>query len=352
MGIKDLRQVPATGAKLAAGLYCIYKEAKTMVAIWVQGLTKSFTVKHKKEGLMGSMVSLFKPDLTEKTAVYPIEFQVEHGEIMAFLGPNGAGKSTTIKMLTGILYPSGGTADVLGFCPWTDRKKLAFHVGSVFGQKSQLWYHLPPVDTFDLMSHIYELKRADYVKRRDELVEQFELGPYLRTPVRKLSLGERMRCEIAAALLHRPKIVFLDEPTIGLDVVVKQRIRELIREMNRQEGTTIFLTSHDAGDIEQLCKRAIVINHGAIILDEKVSSMKRNYLTHKTIELKLVEAPDHFALAGVKVLKQNGRGLKLSVDTTTTTIEDVLAYIVRHYRLEDVTIEDPPMEEIITHIYA
>lgn len=323
-----------------------------MSAIRVQGLTKSFTVKHKQAGFLGSVKSLFQPELSEKVAVQPIDFQVEKGEVLAFLGPNGAGKSTTIKMLTGILHPTAGDASVLGFNPWQERQRLAFHIGSVFGQKSQLWYHLPPVDTFELMGRIYEVPRADFLKRRDDLVERFELGPYLHTPVRKLSLGERMRCEIAAALLHRPQIVFLDEPTIGLDVVVKQKIRDLIREMNREEGTTLFLTSHDAGDIEQLCKRAIVINHGQVILDDTVASMKREYLTHKTIHLKLAETPLAFALPGVTIVKQKGSGLKLSVDTSLTTIERVLAYIVENYRLVDVTIEDPSLEEIIAHIYA
>ncbi|MGB8955193.1 MAG: ATP-binding cassette domain-containing protein [Tumebacillaceae bacterium] len=322
-----------------------------MSAIRVQGLTKSFEVKHKPAGMLGSIRSLFRPELSEKVAVHPIDFTVEQGEVLAFLGPNGAGKSTTIKMLTGILHPSGGQAEVLGYCPWTDRQQLAFHVGSVFGQKSQLWYHLPPVDTFELMGRIYELGKHDLQKRRDELVERFELGPYLHTPVRKLSLGERMRCEIAAALLHRPKIVFLDEPTIGLDVIVKQKIRELIREMNREEGTTLFLTSHDAGDIEQLCKRVIVINHGQVILDDSVSKMKHEFLTNKTIHLKLKEEAERFSLPGVEVVKQKGTGLRLSVDTAQTGIEDVLAHIVGNYRLEDVTIEDPSMEEIITYIY-
>ncbi|ASS76675.1 ABC transporter [Tumebacillus algifaecis] len=323
-----------------------------MSAIRVQGLTKSFTMKHKQAGLKGSLRGLFNPTVTEKVAVKPIDFTVEPGEVLAFLGPNGAGKSTTIKMLTGILHPSGGEASVLGYRPWTERQKLAFRIGSVFGQKSQLWYHLPPLDTFELMGRIYEVGPNDFRKRRDDLIERFELGPYLHTAVRKLSLGERMRCEIAAALLHRPQIVFLDEPTIGLDVVVKQKIRELIREMNKEEGTTLFLTSHDAGDIEQLCKRAIVINHGQIILDDSVTNMKRDFLTYKTVQLKLADTPDHFELHGVQIVKQKGSGLKLSVDTAQTTIEEVLSYIVHNHRLVDVTIEDPPMEEIITHIYA
>jgi ABC-2 type transport system ATP-binding protein len=323
-----------------------------MNAIQVDGLTKSFAVKRKATGLLGSVQSLFKPFYTEKTAVQRIDLTVEQGEMLAFLGPNGAGKSTTIKMLTGILHPSGGTAQVLGYCPWKERSRLAYHIGSVFGQKSQLWYHLPPMDSFELMSRIYELKRSEYYSRRDDLVRRFELEPYLHTPVRKLSLGERMRCEIAAAMLHRPKIVFLDEPTIGLDVIVKQKIRELILEMNREEGTTIFLTSHDAGDVEQLCKRAIVINHGQVILDDSVERMKRELLTVKTIHLQLQQPGPEFCFPGVDLLQQNGLMLKLSVDTATVSIEHVLAHIVSQYRVVDVTIVDPPMDQIITHIYT
>lgn len=323
-----------------------------MKAIQVDGLTKSFAIKQKGTGLGGSIRSLFKPQYTEKAAVYGIDLIVEQGETLAFLGPNGAGKSTTIKMLTGILHPSGGSAQVLGLCPWKERSRLAYHIGSVFGQKSQLWYHLPPMDSFELMSRIYELKRTDYISRRNDLVRRFELEPYLHTPVRKLSLGERMRCEIAAAMLHRPRIVFLDEPTIGLDVIVKQKIRELILEMNREEGTTIFLTSHDAGDIEQLCKRAVVINHGQVILDDDVERMKRDLLTEKTIHLKLQEAGAPFGFPGVKLLSQGAMEMKLSVDTTRASMEQVLSHIVARYRVVDVTIEDPPMEQIITHIYA
>ncbi|MEK3913721.1 ATP-binding cassette domain-containing protein [Paenibacillus sp. FSL H7-0331] len=323
-----------------------------MNAIRVAGLTKSFAVKRKATGLLGSMQSLFKPQYTEKLAVRSVDLQVEQGEMLAFLGPNGAGKSTTIKMLTGILHPSGGEAQVLGYCPWKERSRLAYHIGSVFGQKSQLWYHLPPLDSFELMSRIYELKRSDFYSRRDDLVRRFELGPYLHTPVRKLSLGERMRCEIAAAMLHRPKIVFLDEPTIGLDVIVKQKIRELILEMNREEGMTVFLTSHDAGDVEQLCKRVVVINHGEVILDDGVERMKRELLTVKTIHLQLQEAGASFSFPGVEVLQQDGLTLKLSIETTAVSMEQVLAHIVSQYRVIDVTIEDPPMDQIISHIYA
>jgi len=324
-----------------------------MKAIEVDGLTKTFRTKRKGEGFAAGAKGLFRPEYATKTAVEPISFCAERGETLAFLGPNGAGKSTTIKMLTGILHPSGGRARVLGLTPWQDRHALSFRIGSVFGQKSQLWYHLPPTDTFELMRRIYELGKRDYAQRRDLLIERFRLEPYLQTPVRKLSLGERMRCELAAALMHRPEIVFLDEPTIGLDVVVKQHIRELIRELNREEGTTFFLTSHDPGDIEQLCKRAIVINHGQVILDQPVSVLKRELLTHKTIRLELAEgaADAPFACAGAAVTGRDGPFVTLSVDTAATSIEAVLGRIVGAVPIRDVTIEDPPMEEIIKHIY-
>ncbi len=182
-------------------------------------------------------------------------------------------------------------------------------------------------------------------------MERFELEPYLHTPVRKLSLGERMRCEIAASMLHRPRVVFLDEPTIGLDVIMKQRIRELIREMNQEEGMTVFLTSHDPGDIEYLCRRAVVINHGRLILDQEVSRMKREFLTYKTIHLKLSDTNERFDIPGAEVLLRSGNHLKITVDTSKTPIDTVLASIIQRHKIVDVTIEDPPMEEIITHIY-
>ncbi|GLX68186.1 ABC transporter ATP-binding protein [Paenibacillus glycanilyticus] len=323
-----------------------------MKTIQVEQLEKIFQVKKKQHGLSGSLKSLFKPQYADKTAVEGITFSVNQSETVAFLGPNGAGKSTTIKMLTGILHPSSGSATVLGCCPWTERSKLAYRIGSVFGQKSQLWYHLPPLDTFELMSRIYELRREDYKARRDNLIERFELGTYLHTPVRKLSLGERMRCEIAASLLHRPQALFLDEPTIGLDAVVKQRIRELIVEMNREEGTTIFLTSHDAGDIEKLCDRAIVINHGGLVFDGQVDYMKQQFLTHKTVQLVLENDPGELAAPGVSVLNQGGCRITLSVDTGITTIEAVLAALMASHRIVDMTVQDPPMEDIITRMYG
>ena len=322
-----------------------------MPAIEVHQLTKTFVAYEKQPGLRGSVRALFRPIGRETQAVKGITFGVEEGERLAFIGPNGAGKSTTIKMLVGILYPTSGEAQVLGKVPWRERSRLAYQISAVFGQKSQLWYHLPPCDSFDLLSRIYELDQRAYRERLAYLVELFEIGEHLQTPVRKLSLGERMRCEIAAALLHRPRILFLDEPTIGLDVVVKQRIRDLILELNQQEGVTIFLTSHDAGDVEVLCKRAMVINHGTVIYDGRVSTLKRDYIRTKTISLKLGEPWQGYDGPGVQVLKHKDYGIKLEVDTTIAPIEEVIGQLLARYAIADITVDNPPMEEIIGRIY-
>jgi ABC-2 type transport system ATP-binding protein len=299
-----------------------------------------------------SVGRFFKREHREVVAVDGISLEVEAGQAVAFIGPNGAGKSTTIKMLTGILHPSGGRAKVLGFTPWLERSKLAFHIGAVFGQRSQLWYHLPPKDTFELLARVYNLPKTDYQERRDVLIERFGLAPFLDTPVRKLSLGQRMRAEVAASLLHKPKVLFLDEPTIGLDVIARQELRDLIREWNRSEGLTVFLTSHDAGDIEHVAKRVIVINHGRVVLDDRVSTVRRRYLGAKILDVKFAEQPSALEFPGVRIVKQSGYALKLEVDTTIMPIETVMTKILAAGRVADIAIEDPPLEEIIAHIYS
>ena len=318
----------------------------------VSGLTKHFMAKQKQPGLAGSLRAFVRPEYRVTEAVRGISFDIMPAEVLAFIGPNGAGKSTTIKMLTGILYPTAGSASVMGLVPWRDRQRLAYNIASVFGQRSQLWYHLPPLDTFNLLAKIYELEPDEYRKRIAYLIDLFEIGALVNTPARKLSLGERMRCEIAAALLHRPQIVFLDEPTIGLDVIAKGRIRELLHRMNQEEGTTIFLTSHDAGDIEQVCKRVIVINHGTTVLDTSVSILKREYLKTKVIDLKLADRSDGISVPGAKVLKTSDYGVKLQVNTDQQPIDAVIAHIVASYHVQDITISDPPLEQIIARIYG
>ncbi len=323
-----------------------------MSTVTIQNLSKTFRVKHKRPGLAGSLQSVIRPDYRAVEAVKGISFQVEPAELLALIGPNGAGKSTTIKMLTGILYPSGGRATVLGMTPWEQRRKLAYQISSVFGQKPQLWYHLPAIDTFNLFAKIYELEPVAFRQRRDLLIELFELGDLITIPVRKLSLGQRMRCEIAASLLHRPRLILLDEPTIGLDVVAKQQIRDIIRRLNQEEGTTVLLTSHDAGDVESLCKRVIIINHGQIIYNDRVSALKRGYLTRKTIDVRFAEAPPaDLALDGIQVLKAGRLGLKLELDTRQTSPEQVIQRLMAIRPVVDINIPDPPLEEIIREIY-
>ena len=300
--------------------------------------------------MKGSMKSIFKPSYREIQAVNNISLEVERGEILAFIGPNGAGKSTTIKMLTGILHPSSGIMEVLGMNPLLERKKLSYKIGTVFGQKSQLWFHLPPLDSFYLLGGIYELDKEQLIRRIELLKEIFEIGDLMDIPVRKLSLGQRIRCEIAASILHQPEIIFLDEPTIGLDVVVKQKIRELILRLNREEKTTIFLTSHDAGDIEQLCKRAIIINHGEVVLNETIKRLKHDYLNKKIIQIKYDSAVD-MEDCGLHILKNKGDSLKVQVNTSEQDIEEVLTQLIHRGKVNDITISEPPLEEIISYIY-
>ena len=323
-----------------------------MPSIEVTNLQKIFQTKHKAAGLGGSMRSLFKPEYNSVEAVRRLTFQMEAGELLGFIGPNGAGKSTTIKMLTGILHPSSGEAKVLGFVPWKERQKLAYHIGTVFGQRPQLWYHLPAIDTFTLFGKIFEMEDRDTKMRIGQLAEAFEIQDLLETPVRKLSLGQRMRCEVAASLLHRPKLILLDEPSIGLDVIAKQHIRDAIREMARLENVGVLLTSHDAGDLEALCKRVIVVNHGQIVYEDKVSNLKRKFLTSKLVEVRYAdEVSKDFSVDGVEILKVGHYGVKLRFDTHQTPVERVLSRVTDAGSVVDITISDPPLEDVIAKIY-
>ncbi len=323
-----------------------------MSAIEVIALQKSFRTKRKAAGLQGSWRALWRPEWQTVDAVRAISFAMEEGELLGFIGPNGAGKSTTIKMLTGILHPTSGHASVLGYTPWQERRALAYQIGTVFGQRPQLWYHLPAIDTFHLFGKIYEVDERTIKTRIGFLSEAFEITELLETPVRKLSLGQRMRCEVAASLLHKPRLLLLDEPSIGLDVVAKQRIRDTIKRMNELERVGVLLTSHDAGDIEALCKRVIIVNHGQIVYQDKVSALKRNFLTDKQIDVRYAERlPDTFHLEGVEVVKLGSYGAKLRVDTKTTPVERMMTQLAGAGSLVDVTISDPSLEEVIRTIY-
>jgi ABC-2 type transport system ATP-binding protein len=319
-------------------------------AIEVSNLSKTFQVKVKEKGLKGSVKAIFKPVYKTVKAVDDISLQVEKGELLAFIGPNGAGKSTTIKMLTGILYPDRGAISVMDISPTKKRKRLAYKIGTVFGQKEQLWTHLTPYDNFKFFGAIYDLTDAEIETRIQELKQSFELDEIMNTPVRNLSLGQRIRCEIVASLIHRPEVLFLDEPTIGLDPVVKENIRELIKKMNKEYNTTIFLTSHDVGDIEKLCKRIVIVNNGHIVLDDSMENIKYHYLNKKIVELKLKETADIPTAPGITLLKSKGGNVKLEIDTTKTSISEVLKRIDADNMI-DITISNIPLENIITEIY-
>ncbi|MDO6354637.1 ATP-binding cassette domain-containing protein [Caloramator sp. CAR-1] len=314
-----------------------------MGVITVKDLRKDF-IAAKRKGFL-------KREYLKIEAVRGISFEVEEGEILAFIGPNGAGKSTTIKMLTGILNPTSGYARVLGLDPQRDRKKLTYKIGTVFGQKSQLWFHLPPKDTFELLGSIYGMEDKELKKRVDYISEILEIKDLLDIPVRKMSLGQRIKCEIAASILHKPKVIFLDEPTIGLDVVAKKNLRSLIKRINQEEKTTIFLTSHDIGDIEKLCKRMIIINLGQIIMDDNMKRLKYNYDNKKIISLRYAEDID-FNLEDVKILSKTNNAVKLEVDTEDKDIDDILLKIFKLGKVEDISISSRPLEDIIAEIYS
>src|SRR5574339_304154 len=323
-----------------------------MPAIEVRNLHKTFQTRRKAAGMSGSLRALYKPEYSSVEAVRNLTFQMDAGELLGFIGPNGAGKSTTIKILTGILHPTGGEAKVLGYVPWTQRRELAYHIGTVFGQRPQLWYHLPAIDTFTLFGKIYEMDDRETRLRIEQLAETFEISDLLETPVRKLSLGQRMRCEVAASLLHRPKLILLDEPSIGLDVVAKQHIRDAIREMAKLENVGVLLTSHDAGDLEALCRRVIIINHGQIVYEDKVSNLKRKFLTTKLVQVRYAEeVPKTFKVEGTEIIKIGQYGVKLRFDTRSTPVEKVLAKLTNTGSVVDITISDPPLEEVIAEIY-
>lgn len=321
-----------------------------MNIIEIKHLSKTFKIKEKEKGFKGSLKSIFKPKYKIKKAVNNLSLTVKKGEVIAFIGPNGAGKSTTIKMLTGILTPTKGEAIVAGINPAKQRKKLAYKIGTVFGQKEQLWTHLTPYDNFKFFGAIYDLKDYEIERRIKELNDTLELDEFINTPVRNLSLGQRIRCEIAASLIHKPEILFLDEPTIGLDPVVKENIRVLIKRMNKEFGTTIFLTSHDVGDIEKLCKRVIIINDGKVVLDDTMQNLKYHYLNRKIIEVKMKEKVNLDDEDGITILKDKEYNLKLSIDVSKKSVADVIK-LLNTDKIIDINISNEPLENIIANIY-
>jgi len=321
-------------------------------AISVRDLSKVFAVRERAPGFRGALRGLVAPQTRDVVAVDGISFEIQEGERVAFVGPNGAGKSTTIKVMTGILHPTSGEVAVLGQNPVTERSTLAYGIGTVFGQRTQLWYHLPALDTFRLLAHVYDQDPVEHERRRAELVEIFGIGPYMKKPVRQLSLGERMRCEIVASLLHAPRILFLDEPTIGLDVTAKAVIRDLIRDRSKADGSTVLLTSHDTGDMERVCDRVIVIHHGRILLDRPVGELRTHFIRRKVVTLLTAEESVSLDLPGVTRRSSEAHKTVFEVDVTRTPVDQVVQAAMAAAKLRDLTVEDPPMEEIVQAIYA
>jgi ABC-2 type transport system ATP-binding protein len=320
-----------------------------MAAIVVDALSKSFQVRPSSQRGLARLLG--RAPTVQVVAVKDVSFRIEPAERVAFIGPNGAGKSTTLKMLTGILHPTSGHAEVAGFVPWRQRRALAHEIGIVFGQRSQLWFHLPVRDSFNLLRHIYSVGRAVYAERLTRLAATFDIAGFLDRPVSELSLGQRIRCEIVAALLHAPAILLLDEPTIGLDVTSKAALRDHLNALSREAGTTVLLTSHDTGDIEKICDRVIVIDQGRRLLDESLDDLRKEFLQRRSIVLITGEERPSLDIPGVATTSAEPYRLTLSIDTTVSTMERVVAAAFRQLTVRDLVIENPPLEDIVKAIY-
>ncbi len=322
-----------------------------MNIITVENLTKTYTTYKRGSGFKETVGSFFHRKKVFIHAVDDISFTVAEGEICGILGPNGAGKSTTIKMLCGALYPTSGSIDVMGYMPSKDRKKYVSHIGAVFGQKSQLIWDIPPVDSFYMNKAIYGIPDDDYNQRLKLLSELFDVTEVMQKPTRVLSLGERMKCEFIMAMLHNPKVVFLDEPTIGLDVIAKAKIREFIRTMNKA-GTTFILTTHDLEDVKQLADRVIVINHGKKVFDDTQEKLQNSLGEKKIVELTL-EKPYHFENSPYMKVLSDGKALKvtLELDTEQMPISEFIRQISSDVSFQDISVRELPMDDIITKIY-
>lgn len=319
--------------------------------IQLENISKSYKVAKRASGLRQATKALFYREHTIVQALNEISFSVGEGEIVGYIGPNGAGKSTTIKVMSGILMPDKGSCSIMGFTPWKDRAKYVKHIGVVFGQRSQLWWDVPVIDSFELLRDIYKVSQSEYQLNLNLLVEALELEDILNSPVRQLSLGQRMRCEIAASLLHSPKILFLDEPTIGLDAVSKIAVRRFIKKINEEKGVTIILTTHDMSDIEALANRVILIGKGTLLYDGSLAELRNRFRTKKTITVDYQENTNQFQIPGTTLLSWSPVRAKLSIDTDSVLTSEVIAQLSAKTELIDVSIEARPIEEIIVELY-
>ncbi|PLR78653.1 ABC transporter [Bacillus sp. V3-13] len=319
--------------------------------ISIKGLSKSFKVAKRSTGLKEAAKALFYREYTTVEALKDISFSIQPGEIVGYIGPNGAGKSTTIKVMSGILVPDRGTCSIMGYTPWKERVPYVKNIGVVFGQRSQLWWDVPVMDSFELLRDIYKIPHQEYRNNIDLLVETLDLQDLIHSPVRQLSLGQRMRCEIAASLLHSPKILFLDEPTIGLDAVSKIAVRQFIKTINKEKGVTIILTTHDMNDIEALAERVILIGKGSLLYDGNLNELRNRFGTTKKITVDYHENKNRIDIPGTSLLSWSPERATLSVDTGQVLISEVINQLSSRVELIDVSVEAQPIEEIIVQLY-
>ena len=321
----------------------------------VRNVSKSFRISKRQKGILGSVANLLIPRYEKKVAVQNISFSISQGEMVGFVGPNGAGKSTMIKMLSGILYPENGSILVNGLIPYKQRKEYVKKIGVVFGQKSQLQWDLPVIDSFELLKAIYRIPEEVYQKNLRRFTEMLEMDEFLTRPVRQLSLGQRMRADIVAALLHSPQIVFFDEPTIGVDVVGKDRIRQFMKELNEQDNITMIFTTHDMQDIEKTCNRLIIIDQGNKIYDDSIYQLRERYGTFRQVEVEFENDYETMSIENVLVENISGaseRRKRFSFDNTIVKIDDLLDQLLKNYLIKDINISEPDIEEIIGRIYV
>jgi len=319
--------------------------------ITVENLQKQFRINKHHRGLRGSLRNLVSRAHVIVRAVDGISFSVRRGELVGYLGPNGAGKSTTIKMLTGLLVPSGGALEVNGFVPWRDRQRYVTRIGAVFGQRTTLWWDLPVVESLDLLQHIYRVPAPRFQRNLAEFRELLELDAFLSTPVRSLSLGQRMRADLCAAMLHEPDILFLDEPTIGLDVVAKERIRQFIQHINAERQTTVLLTTHDLTDVEKLCQRVLIIDRGRLLFDGELGALQERFGGERELVVDFAEAYSEPRIDGATLIARNGLRATYQFDRSALSASELIGRLSDRYRIRDLGVREPAIEATIRRIY-
>lgn len=319
----------------------------------VQSIGKTYKVAKRRTGFKGAVLNIVHPEYERRKAVDNISFRIREGEMVGFIGPNGAGKSTTVKMLSGILYPDSGSIHIAGYIPYKQRKEYVANIGVVFGQKSQLSWDLSPMDSYEVLKHIYKIPEKRYRDNIERFTELLDMKNFIDQPVRQLSLGQRMRADIAAALLHSPKIVFFDEPTIGIDVVGKEKIRSFIKELNKTDNVTMIFTTHDMQDIEKTCERLIIIDDGRKLYDGSLENIKSSYVSSRIMEVEFEELPERINISDVKVCDvENNRMKKLiTFDTGSVSVNVLMSQLLDNYNIKDISVKEPEIDAIIRDIY-